>query len=76
MKFKTHSKNLMVSLALIIAISGVVFPLTQEAQEKPKEKEKIEAAHYAVSAATSEIKVDGVLDEQAWEDAAVSTLPY
>lgn len=75
-KFKTSSKNFMVGLALIIGLSGFVAPSTQEAQEKPKNKEEIEAAHYTVSAATSEIKVDGVLDEKAWEDAVVITLPY
>jgi hypothetical protein len=63
-------------LVLLFSLSGFAAPLAQETQEKPEKKEEIEAAHYTISAATSEIKVDGVLDEQAWEDATVIKLPY
>lgn len=65
---------LLILLALIMALSSIAAPFTNSGQEKPKEKP--EAAHYTVTLATSEIKVDGVLDEQAWEDAAVIKLPY
>lgn len=42
----------------------------KEQQERPK------AQNYMVTQATSEIKVDGVLDEKAWEDAVVIKLPF
>ncbi len=42
-------------------------------QDRP---EKIEASHYSVPLASSRIKVDGVLDEEAWKDAAVIPLLY
>ena len=48
-------------------------PADQE-QEKPKEAPP--AKHYAIASATSKIKIDGSLDEKAWEDAAVVDLPY
>lgn len=44
--------------------------LDKEQQERPK------AQNYTVAAATSEIKIDGVLDEKAWEDAVVIKVPY
>jgi len=34
------------------------------------------AKHYVVKAATSEIKIDGLLDEQAWSKATLIKLPY
>jgi len=43
-------------------------------QEKAKERPK--AAHYTVSHATSEIIVDGVLNEKAWSYAVVIKLPF
>ena len=73
-KFKVFSVSLVIGLVLLLSLSGFATPLIKETQEK--EKEKIEAAHYTISAATSEIKVDGVLNEKAWEDAAVIKLLY
>jgi hypothetical protein len=34
------------------------------------------AAHYAVAPAASKIKVDGLLDEEAWQKATIIDLPY
>jgi hypothetical protein len=42
-------------------------------QDKPA---KIDSARFDVPPASSKIKVDGVLDEAAWQDAAVIPLPY
>ncbi len=64
----------------IIAIIGFVFfgaanvSLAFAWQEQPKERPQPQ--NYTVSAATSAIKVDGVLDEKAWEDAAVIKVLY
>ncbi|MFC2166353.1 sugar-binding protein [Acidobacteriota bacterium] len=43
-------------------------------QDSPADKPK--AAQYAVTKATSEIKVDGVLDDAAWNDCEVIKLSY
>ena len=75
-KFLFRPKVISVSLVLLMSICGFAAVSAQEVQEKPGKKAKIEAAHYTVSAATSEIKTDGLLDEQAWEDAVVIKLPY
>ncbi len=47
-----------------------------ESQEQEKPKQAPPAKHYTITSATSKIKVDGTLDEKAWEDAAVIDLPY
>ena len=73
-KFRVFSVFLVIGLVLLMSVSGFAAPLVQETQEK--EKEKIEVSHYPVAQATSEIKVDGVLDEKAWEDAGIIKLPY
>jgi len=46
-----------------------------EIQQSPSQF-KLETKHYTVSPATSEIKIDGELDETAWQDAMVGDLPY
>ncbi len=43
-------------------------------QEQQKERPKPQ--NYTVTAATSEINVDGILDEKAWEDAVVIKVPF
>ncbi len=45
-------------------------------QNKEEIKDNPSALSYTVSSATSEIKVDGVLNEQAWTNAAVIKVPY
>lgn len=73
-KIKVLPKLLFVHLVLIITLGGFTAPLIQATQDKPKEKP--EAEHYTVTRASSDIKVDGVLDEKAWSDAVVIRLPY
>lgn len=75
-----------VSIASAIATGNFLYAddaiktsnIIQSGQEKPKEKskERPKAARFTVIQATSEIKVDGVLDEKAWDDAVVIKLPY
>ena len=56
-------------LYLIIGTHPNVWAQTgKKADEKPKS--------YSVSPATSEIKIDGILDEQAWQDATVGDFPF
>ncbi|MDH5468359.1 MAG: carbohydrate binding family 9 domain-containing protein [Candidatus Aminicenantes bacterium] len=75
-QFKTLPGAFIIILTLVMTLSGFAAPATQATQEKPQKKEIQEGAHYTVSKATSEIKVDGVLDEKTWEDAVVIKLPY
>jgi len=56
-----------IALPLILA-SFLLFSCLAAAQEP--------AAHYAISPASSKIKVDGLLDEDAWAKATVIKLPY
>jgi len=46
------------------------FPEQEQTKERPK------ATNYIVTAASSAIKVDGILDEKAWEDAVEINVPY
>jgi hypothetical protein len=48
--------------------------LAQTGQEKAGQQPK--AQNYTVRRTTSEIKIDGVLDEKAWSEAVVIKLPY
>jgi hypothetical protein len=50
-KFSCFKRAIILGLVLLMSVSGFATPLAQETQEK--EKEKIEAAHYSVSVATS-----------------------
>jgi hypothetical protein len=61
---------LLASAALGSMKNSVGLYLDKDQQERPK------AQNYTVSATTSEIKIDGVLNEKAWEDAVVIKLPY
>ena len=51
-------------------------PNTPACSEKAPLQEQRETKDYTVTKATSEIKVDGSLDENAWKDAVVIKLPY
>lgn len=55
------------------ALSGICAGFPLEAQEQ---NETPPARSYQISPATSEIRVDGFLDEAAWADAAVIDLPW
>jgi len=58
----------------IFLLGAVSAPLAFAEQEQPKERPKPQ--NYTVTAATSAIKVDGNLDEEAWEDATVIKVLY
>jgi hypothetical protein len=73
-------KRIAIKIVLIASVILYVFSgsgsilanqTNQEARQKPPQ-----AKHYTVKAATSEIKVDGILEEKAWEDATLIKLPY
>jgi hypothetical protein len=63
------------ALALfLVAVWSPVLP--QVAAAPQSEKQKIEAPRFEVTRAASKIDVDGVLDEEAWQTAAVIPLPF
>ena len=57
---------------LLLPVAG----FAQPAQETEGERRLPAARRFEVRRATSPIRVDGVLDEQAWADALVFDLPY
>jgi hypothetical protein len=56
---------------LIFALALPVLPARSQVQS-----DRIESARFQVIKATSEIDVDGVLDEPAWQEAAPIPLPF
>jgi hypothetical protein len=57
--------------------ANVALSLISTAQSQEDKGKKLPPAkNYTVTHATSEIKVDGVLNEEAWVNAAVIKLPY
>jgi hypothetical protein len=63
-----------VVIVTIFLLGTVIASLSFAEQEQKQERPK--AQNYSVTAATSEIKVDGELDEKAWEDAVVIKVPF
>lgn len=69
------SKAVFLGLIVVsVILVGMAFPSTLTNQRK--EEEKPTAQSYRVERATSEIKVDGMLNEKAWSDAVVIKLSY
>jgi len=71
------SKTLAVKLLIFFLMGGIIsgHPLLQ-AQEKQDEEKPPLAKNYTVSQAVSPIKIDGVLNEEAWKHAEIIDLPY
>ena len=63
-----------VLFSLNIAMASALAAESMTQQENKQERPK--ARIYTVTAATSAIKIDGNLDEKAWEDAVVIPIPY
>lgn len=65
------------ALALAVPALSTFASSSQVTAPVPQAKpDKVEAARFDVAQATSRIRVDGVLDEEAWNVAAVILLPY
>lgn len=63
----------MASAVICAAMAPPVFSAGTNPQEAPK---KPAVAGFVLSAALSKVKIDGVLDEEAWQKAAVMKLLY
>ena len=63
---------------ILIALAFLTLPLgaASRSQEREQDSSDRKIQNYTVLPATSEIKVDGILDEPAWADAASGDLPY
>jgi len=68
----------LIRLSLFIFLVTALGIVSLHAQEQPQVEKRgyPPAKNATVSPATSAIKVDGRLDEQAWQDAAMLELPY
>lgn len=73
-KYKIHLVTLIIFVTFLITSSGIAGSLPLQSQGPKEEREK--AQNYKVTQATSEIRIDGVLDEKAWEEALTIKLPY
>ena len=66
-----------VDMKRLIVILALALPLTAQQPATPQPATPPPAAKsYEISAATSKIEVNGVLDEQAWQDATVIPVEY
>ncbi|NIM58194.1 MAG: hypothetical protein GTO16_04530 [Candidatus Aminicenantes bacterium] len=61
---------------MILVLTSVIFSSPIFLSNQEKNKQEPSAQHFIVTPATSPIKVDGILDEQAWTEAVVIKLPY
>ena len=63
--------------ALVLVWLAAAVPARPQAALPPQtEKQKIESPRFTVTRAASKVKVDGVLDEEAWASATVIPLPF
>ena len=68
-------ENILILLGILVIIfSGSTFLVS--ANEKPKKRKYPPAKHYNVTEAASKIKIDGILDEVAWQKVDKIDLPY
>ena len=75
MKGHGFFRRIIIAIVMIItALNGFALDTGQAGQKQ--EKRKLSGRNYAVSHATSQIKLDGVVNEKAWSDAVVIRLPY
>lgn len=64
---------------ILISISAIIFGVSSiqlSAVESPKNRKYPPAKQYNVDPSASRIKIDGVLDEEAWQKAVKIDLPY
>jgi hypothetical protein len=64
------------ALALFLTVAAGPPAFAQAASSPQTERQKIEAPRFNISRATSKIKIDGMLDEPAWQTATVIPLPF
>jgi len=72
-------KSAVAALFALLAAGLPSFPVHAQDAEEPASRPQLPdpgILHFEVERATSEIEIDGVLDEAAWEEALVVPLPY
>ncbi|HSK77692.1 MAG TPA: DUF5916 domain-containing protein [Thermoanaerobaculia bacterium] len=65
-----------VLLALLLPVGAAAQPPAEQAELPPPPAPEGTIRHFEVSRATGAIKIDGTVDEAAWESATVIDLPY
>ncbi len=73
---RTFIKSLTAAFIFIVICAWTGSITHLDSQQTQKKKELPPAQSYTVSKAESEIKIDGVLNEPAWEKAAKIDVPY
>ena len=73
---RTLIKLLISSIILIIIYSWSGPVMYLEGQQTQEKSELLKAQSYTISKAESDVKIDGVLDELAWEKATNIDVPY
>ena len=65
------------AFALVLSLFASAAPSSPQAVAAPQtEKQKVESPRFQVSRAASAVKIDGVLDEDAWNTTAILPLPF
>ena len=65
------------AFALVLSLFASAAPSSPQAAAAPQtEKQKIESPRFQVSRAASAVKIDGVLDEDAWNTTAILPLAF
>jgi hypothetical protein len=73
---KRSARRIRIPALTLFLIAAAVPALPQAAAAPQTEKQKVEAPRYTVTRATSHIKIDGNLDEEAWASAVVIPLVF
>lgn len=61
---------------MIGIITGCSLLQAQQAQEKQVDDKSLAAKNYTANQAVSTVKIDGVLNEESWQNAEIIELPY
>jgi hypothetical protein len=71
-----NADNLRSLCAALLLLAGPAFAQAPVPSETPPAAVHAGKRHFDITRATSPIKIDGVLDEEAWKSALVVDLPY
>jgi len=73
---KRFTPRIYITALALLLMAAAARALPQTAAAPQTEKQKVESPRYNVTKASSSIKIDGDLNEEAWTSAAVLLLPF
>jgi len=73
---KRFAPRIYITALALFLMAAAARALPQTAAAPQTEKQKVESPRYNVTKASSSIKIDGDLNEEAWTSAAVLLLPF